>query len=134
MSVTEYFAGDPQVVVGQIHAKDSSKALVKLQWDGPTKPVRAIINQNPDSGDPFNLSFGTPGIEKFEYTISLSDDQLSITVNGVTQSVAFGTELSSDWRDHVYYFKIGNYAQAAIGSAGEFVVNVYELSIEHSGS
>ncbi|BFM10161.1 hypothetical protein R50072_03140 [Simiduia litorea] len=132
VSVTDYFSADPQVVVGQIHAKDSSKALVKLQWDGPTKPVRAIINQNPDSGDPFNLTFSTPGTATFDYAITLNNNQLSITVDGATQSVAIGTELSSDWSNHVYYFKIGNYAQAPIGSAGKFVVNVYQLAIEHS--
>ena len=45
LSVTEFFEGDPQTVVGQIHAKDSSKALVKLLWDGPSKPVREILNK-----------------------------------------------------------------------------------------
>ncbi|WP_015047426.1 polysaccharide lyase family 7 protein [Simiduia agarivorans] len=135
VSVTEYFADDPQTVVGQIHAKDSSKALVKLQWDGPAKPVRAIINAHPVEGNPFNLTFsdyGNPGTQPFDYSIVLEDETITVTVGNESKSVVFGEgNMSTLWSDHVYYFKAGNYAQASIGSAGRFVVNIYQLSVEH---
>ena len=134
VKVQEYFADDSQVVVGQIHAKDSSKALLKLQWDGPTKALRAIINADPVSGNPFNLTFDTVGTEAFNYVITLDGDTMSISINdGPAQSVTFGEgSMSSAWRDHVYYFKAGNYAQALVGSAGVFEVRMYELSVTHT--
>ncbi|GAB3090846.1 hypothetical protein G8770_22140 [Aestuariicella hydrocarbonica] len=132
LQVTEYWPEDPQTVVGQIHAKDSSKALLKLQWDGPGKPVRAIINRSPDSGDPFSLTFDTVGLEKFSYVITLENNTLTIQVNDNIQSVVFGqNSMSSSWNDHVYYFKAGNYAQADKSGGGVFEVNFYNLEIQH---
>lgn len=132
VKVVEYYAADPQTVVGQIHAKDSSKALLKLQWDGPTAPVRAIINNDPSSGNPFSLSFGVVGTQPFTYTIRLVENTLSITVNGNTQTVTFGQNgMSSAWDDHVYYFKAGNYAQADRESGGLFEVHISALSVTH---
>lgn len=36
----------PKVIVGQVHGYKIKQALVKLQWEGDDKPVRAIINQD----------------------------------------------------------------------------------------
>jgi hypothetical protein len=138
LKVDDYYDNDPQTVVGQIHAKDSSKALVKLQWDGPNKDIRAIINNDPDSGNPFNLDFGlVPGTDEWSYVIKLVDDliTISVTYDGktVTRTAEFGKNgMSSKWDDHVYYFKAGNYAQAPAGTNGQFVVKFYDLRLSHN--
>lgn len=133
LEVVSYWPDDPQTVVGQIHAKDSSKALVKLQWDGPTKKVRAIINEDPSKGNPFSLDFGVVGQGKFTYTISLINKDLTITVNDITHSLTFGEgNMSADWDKHVYYFKAGNYAQADKAGGGMFEVAFSELNVRHS--
>jgi|GEM_PF-2379064 len=132
LKVSDYWAEDPQTVVGQIHAKDSTKALLKLQWDGPDKPVRAIINEDPDKGSPFSLKFDVVGMEEFEYTITLEENTLTITVGDVTHSVTFGEgDMSMKWDDHVYYFKAGNYAQADKSGGGVFSVKFYSLDVQH---
>jgi len=133
--VEQYWEDDPQTVIGQIHAKDSSKALLKLQWDGPTNPVRAIINEDPSSGNPFSLTFGTPGTNTFNYTIQLQDGVLTITVDGVTHSVEFGQgNMSPDWNDHVYYFKAGSYPQASKNGGGLFLVRFYSINVLHGAA
>ena len=138
LRVADYYSGDPQTVVGQIHAKDSSKALLKLQWDGPNKDIRAIVNENPSSGNPFSLDFGLiPGTNEWSYVITQDDAKLTIAVtyNGqtVTKSVTFGSgNMSSDWNNHVYYFKAGNYAQASKDSGGRFEVRFSDLNVTHS--
>lgn len=138
LRVSDYYASDPQTIVGQIHAKDSSKALLKLQWDGPNKDVRAIINEDPDDGNPFSLDFGlTPGTDEWSYVITLDDGKMSIAVTysgrTVTKSVTFGSgDMSDDWNDHVYYFKAGNYAQADKDSGGNFEVRFTNIELNHS--
>lgn len=138
LKVVDYYSDDPQTVVGQIHAKDSSKALLKLQWDGPDKKIRAIINENPTTGNPFSLTFDAiPGSNQWSYLIRQTGDTLAITVtyNGTsqTQSVRFGDgNMSTDWRDHEYYFKAGNYAQAGKDTGGRFEVRFYKLDVVHS--
>ncbi len=133
LKVVEYWTKDPQTVVGQIHAKNSKKALIKLQWDGPNKPVRAIINENPKSGKPFSLYFDVVGTAEFNYEISLNDNTMSITVNGLTQSVTFGENgMSASWDKHVFFFKAGNYPQADKNGGGFFEVHFFKLKIAHS--
>lgn len=138
LKVVDYYAADPQTVVGQIHAKNSDKALLKLQWDGPTKDIRAIVNANPTSGNPFSIDFGLiPGTDEWSYVITLDDGTMTIAVtyNGttVTESVTFGSgSMSSDWDNHAYYFKAGNYAQADKNSGGNFEVRFSALNTSHS--
>ena len=131
--VAEYYGADPQTVVGQIHAKNSSKALVKLQWDGPNKRVRAIVNKDPDSGNPFSLNFEEVGTNQFSYKLMVKDNKVTITVENTTHSVTFGQGgMSSKWDNHEYYFKAGNYAQADKDSGGVFEVHFYDLKVTHS--
>jgi hypothetical protein len=133
LQVDKYYANDSQTVVGQIHAKDSDKALIKLQWDGVNKPIRAIINENPTTGKPFSLEFDTVGLNKFTYDIQLNENTLSITVNNTTRQLTFGEgRMSKQWDDHEFYFKAGNYAQADSSSSGVFEVNFYKIAVEHS--
>ncbi len=138
LRVTDYYSSDPQTIVGQIHAKDSSKALLKLQWDGPNKDVRAIVNEDPSSGNPFSLDFGLiPGTDEWSYVITLEDGKMTVAVtydgDTVTKSVTFGQgDMSSSWNNHVYYFKAGNYAQADKDSGGNFEVRFSDLNVSHS--
>ncbi|GAL12231.1 alginate lyase precursor [Vibrio astriarenae] len=36
----------PKVIVGQVHGWEIKQALVKMQWEGIDRPVRAILNQD----------------------------------------------------------------------------------------
>ena len=135
LRIDKYSANDSQTVIGQIHAKDSDKALIKLQWDGVNKPIRAIINENPTTGKPFSLEFDTVGLNKFTYDIQLNENTLSITVNNTTRQLTFGEgRMSKQWDDHEFYFKAGNYAQANSASGGVFEVNFYKIAVEHSAA
>ncbi|MDP5254308.1 MULTISPECIES: polysaccharide lyase family 7 protein [unclassified Vibrio] len=138
LSVTDYYDDDPQTVVGQIHAHNSNYALVKLQWDGPTKDVRAIINESAEDGNNFDLEFGlVPGTDEWSYTIEVEDKKISISVTyggeTVTKSVTIGEgDMDDDWLDDTFYFKAGNYAQANKSSGGSFTVKFTDLDVSHS--
>ncbi|WP_159268670.1 polysaccharide lyase family 7 protein [Zhongshania aliphaticivorans] len=137
LKVVDYYAEDPQTVVGQIHAKNSEKALLKLQWDGPSAALRAIINTDPSHGNPFSIDMGLiPGSKEWRYLITLENNTLTISVTGdeatVSKSVTFGSQgMSGDWRNHVFYFKAGNYVQADKYSGGNFEVHFSNLHISH---
>jgi hypothetical protein len=131
--IAAFYEADPQVVVGQIHSRETHKPMVKLLWDGPNKPLRGIINHDPLKGFPFSLYFDPVGLEAFSYEIEVSSQQLSIRINDKEpQVVVFGKDgMSESWRDYHYYFKAGSYAQANVGSPGEFEVRFYELEALH---
>lgn len=139
VKVNEYFDGDSQTIVGQIHAGESSYALVKLQWDGPNSEVRAIINADPTESSNFDISFGLiPGTNEWSYVIEMVDDTVTISVtydgSTVSESVTFGEgEMSSEWNNYDYYFKAGSYPQAEVGSDGAFEVEFSSLQVNHSG-
>ncbi len=81
---------NPKVVVGQVHGWEIKQALVKVLWEGDTKPVRVIMNQDffhdnikcSDDLDsktgcyswPFSVEMGTyPSGEEWRYDIRLDE-------------------------------------------------------------
>lgn len=142
LRVTDYYEDDSQTVVGQIHATDSSYALLKMQWDGPGDDVRALLTQNATSGGSTYIAFDEiiPGTDDWSYDISIQYDTLTISVsyNGITQTetVIIGSStdeygLDENWLTENFYFKAGNYAQTDKTNDGQFTVEFTELSVSH---
>lgn len=92
--------GDPAVIVGQVHGYNISQALIKLQWEGNDKPVRAILNDDflpnndkctdgkwnnqPCPYQSFSINLGTYSAQTdWEYTIKVDD--IGITLSTVSQ-------------------------------------------------
>ncbi|USD63106.1 polysaccharide lyase family 7 protein [Vibrio sp. SCSIO 43140] len=83
---------DPKVVVGQVHGWEISQALVKLLWEGESKPTRVILNQdfftdnkkcsdNEDGCDdwPFSVEMGTYAAnEEWQYQITVDDNGITL--------------------------------------------------------
>ncbi len=145
---------EPKVVVGQVHGKDIDKALVKLMWEGASKPVRVILNQHYSSGDPFSVELGTYAVgEEWQYRIEVTEEAVVLATqaldgsNAVTQTLPWGTAvkdnkgnnvtLDNSWLDpnFGFYFKAGIYPQFSSNSAysGErFDVSFSKINISHN--
>ncbi|UYI50080.1 polysaccharide lyase family 7 protein [Vibrio natriegens] len=151
----------PKVILGQIHGWKISQALVKLQWEGDDKPVRAIINddyalnnQSCTSCNSFSLNLGTYSVhEDWQYTIRADQDGLFLATydhdgnNMASHSLQWGEAysnttngrtytLSQSWAspDIAFYFKAGIYPQFKPSSAYQgkrFDVSFSALSTEH---
>jgi len=67
-----------------------------------------------------------------DYQIKMVDGLLSVTVNGINQTVnVFQTDPA--WTNQTFYFKAGNYCQDNSGAADEgSVVSFQRLTVEHS--
>lgn len=93
----------PKVVVGQVHGWEIKQALIKLQWEGDNKPVRAIINQDffrdniscsSDLADKtgcdkwsFSIELGTyPTGHEWRYDIVVDDSALYVMTRSVDGS------------------------------------------------
>ncbi|ANO35280.1 hypothetical protein A6E01_18870 (plasmid) [Vibrio breoganii] len=145
---------EPKVIVGQVHGYRIKQALIKLQWDGPSKDFRAIINNDFELDDqlcdaskcqPYSLRFEeVPAYEDFNYEIDVNATGIAITVNGVTQSVAWGERIESGeamsvlnpaWADatNEYYFKAGIYPQIEpeLNSGHVFDVSFSRIELTH---
>lgn len=123
---------DPQIVIGQIHAAEA-KPLVKLQFDGWEKPIRAIVNRHPEDGDPFSVTFdGELGRDSLAYHLEVSGDDVRLTVGDTDRHLTIGQELSSAWRDKSFYFRCGCYPQADKSVPGVYAVEFYAITLSHT--
>ncbi|TKF86445.1 polysaccharide lyase family 7 protein [Vibrio breoganii] len=148
----------PKVVLGQIHGWKINQALVKLLWEGDSRPVRVILNDdyeinNQDCGhcEPFSVELGTYAAgEEWSYTIRADEDGIYLATydtdgsNRVAHSIPWGQNytdndgdtvvLSSDWAspDIAFYFKAGIYPQFKPEYPGQiFDVSFSSLNIDH---
>ncbi|WP_394132227.1 polysaccharide lyase family 7 protein [Shewanella maritima] len=147
---------DPKVIVGQIHGYQIKQALIKLQWDGPNKPVRAIFNdtflpnnQSCDHCQSFSVSLGTVDANN-TWSYDIVADQQAVTINthinGTTQSqrLAWGEPvlandgnyytLDPSWLQERYYFKAGIYPQIKPDTSYQnqiFTVYFDQIAINH---
>jgi hypothetical protein len=121
-----------KVVIGQIHGY-SGKAtpLIKLQFFKGR--VEALVKDKARKGRDIKLTFPEVGLNKdFVYQIKLHDGLLSVTVNGVTQSVNV-FETNPAWADQTLYFKAGVYPQDNEGPATEGArASFSNLKVSHS--
>jgi hypothetical protein len=121
-----------KTIIGQIHSfGGNAYPLVKLQFN--SGKVEALVKTSPNSPADTSLSFANIALSTLiDYQLKLVDGLLSMTVNGINQSVnVFQTDPA--WTNQTFYFKAGNYCQDNSGTANEgAVVSFQRLSVEHS--
>lgn len=124
-----------KIVIGQIHAKDSSKPMVKLEYqykdDSKTGNIVAKVRMRPDdeSGQVITIATGIKLNQSFSYLIHLSPAGV-LTINGA--GYQWSSPISSTWSDKPLYFKAGVYVQDNTGYPTEGgTVTFSLLDIDH---
>ncbi|OBT07911.1 hypothetical protein A9264_05425 [Vibrio sp. UCD-FRSSP16_10] len=143
----------PKVVIGQVHGQHIKQALVKLLWEGNSRPIRAIINDNFVEGNnkcsnshchPFSIDLGKAKVgEEFSYMINVDQQGIVIKAANVEKRILWGQTIKSDGNSYTlsknwtnpsnsFYFKAGIYPQLKPGSTnGVFDVSFSKIAIEH---
>ena len=124
-----------KIVIGQIHAKDSTSPLLKLEyqykaWRGDGNIVAKVrMNPSDASGQVITIASGVPMDQRFTYYIHLTPNgTLSIT----SYSRNWKAKISSDWAVKPLYFKAGVYTQDNTGYETEAGRATFErLEIKH---
>ena len=124
-----------KVVIGQIHAYDSQKPLVKLEYQYKSKTatgnIVAKVRTRPDDaeGRVITIATGVKLDQDFSYLIHLSPGgALGISAAGSQ----WDSKISATWRDKPLYFKAGVYVQDNAGPTSEGAqVTFSKLDIDH---
>ncbi|GEM77769.1 polysaccharide lyase family 7 protein [Vibrio superstes] len=142
---------DPKVIVGQVHGYKIKQALIKLQWEGGNKPIRAILNNTflPDDQScsyckSFSVDLGTAQANSdWRYNIEVNENGIVLEAAGVSKTFAWGEKIENtgyaldpNWAhsDNSFYFKAGIYPQIEPSSSlsGQiFDVSFSEIKITH---
>ncbi|SDB47907.1 Alginate lyase [Pseudomonas sp. NFACC23-1] len=124
-----------KVVIGQIHAKDSTSPLVKLEYQyktySSTGNIVAKVRMRPDdeTGQVITIATGIKLNQSFSYLIHLSPAGV-LTINGA--GYQWSAPISSTWSDKPLYFKAGVYVQDNTGYPTEGgTVTFSLLDIDH---
>lgn len=125
-----------KIVIGQIHAYNSTKPLVKVEYQYKTTTqsgnIVAKVRMHPDDTDSrvIIVAENVPLDREFSYLIHLSPGgALGVSAAGYQ----WDTQLSSTWRDKPLYFKAGVYVQDNTGYTTEGgKVTFYRLDIDHN--
>ncbi|NWB93328.1 polysaccharide lyase family 7 protein [Pseudomonas agarici] len=127
-----------KIVIGQIHSYNSTKPMLKVEYQYSDSRQTGIIvvkiRSNPDDseGRVIQIADNVPLDKSFTYLIHLSPGgALSVHAAGA----AWYTQVGSTWRDKPLYFKAGVYVQDNTGYTSEGgMVTFYKLIIEHQKS
>ncbi|SFX43120.1 MULTISPECIES: polysaccharide lyase family 7 protein [unclassified Pseudomonas] len=125
-----------KVVIGQIHAKDSNKPMVKLEYqykdDSKTGNIVAKVRMRPDDdeGRVITIATGIALDRSFSYRLHLDrTGDLGITAAGYS----WYTTVGGAWRVKPLYFKAGVYVQDNTGYTSEGgKVTFSKLDIDHN--
>ncbi|MGO4001243.1 polysaccharide lyase family 7 protein [Pseudomonas fluorescens] len=125
-----------KVVIGQIHAYDSQKPLVKVEYQYKSKTatgnIVAKVRTRPDDaeGRVITIATGVRLDQDFSYLIHLSPGgALGISAAGSQ----WDSKISATWRDKPLYFKAGVYVQDNAGPSSEGAqVTFRKLDIDHN--
>src|SRR6185295_19219430 len=91
--------------------------LVKLTFDNGV--IDAVVKVSPNASDETHHLFDQVGLNNpVTYQIQMVDGVVSITVNGITQSIDVLAR-DPDWANQTFYFKAGSYCQDNAGPASE---------------
>ncbi|WP_207284105.1 polysaccharide lyase family 7 protein [Pseudomonas sp. FW300-N2F2] len=125
-----------KIVIGQIHAKDSTSPMVKLEYQyktySSTGNIVAKVRMRPDdeSGQVITIATGIKLNQSFSYLIHLSPAGV-LTINGA--GYQWNTNISNTWSDKPLYFKAGVYVQDNTGYVTEGgKVTFSMLDIDHN--
>ncbi|SDL67061.1 polysaccharide lyase family 7 protein [Pseudomonas indica] len=124
-----------KIVIGQIHAYQSDKPLLKLEYQYKSTygygNIVAKVRYTPteETSTVITLLRGVPLNQDFDYVTHLDPKgKLSVTVNNTTWS----TQLDSSWAPKPLYFKAGVYTQDNTGYETEAGAATFDvLKIEH---
>lgn len=125
-----------KIVIGQIHAYESQKPMVKLEYQYKTTTqsgnIVAKIRMHPDddSARIITLATGVKLDREFSYLIHLSPrGELGISAAGYQ----WDTDISKTWSVKPLYFKAGAYVQDNTGYTSEGgKVTFSKLDIDHN--
>jgi hypothetical protein len=125
-----------KIVIGQIHAYESQKPLIKLEYQYKTSTstgnIVAKVRMHPDDGEGrvITIATGVKLDQEFSYLIHLSrGGALGISAAGNQ----WDTDISKTWRDKPLYFKAGVYVQDHTGYTSEGAkVTFSKLDIDHN--
>ncbi|MGE7958629.1 polysaccharide lyase family 7 protein [Pseudomonas sp. NPDC089530] len=125
-----------KIVIGQIHAYNSTRPLVKVEYQYKTSTQRgnivAKVRMRPEDTESrvIIVAENVPLDREFSYLIHLSPGgALGISAAGYQ----WDTQISSTWRDKPLYFKAGVYVQDNTGYTSEGgKVTFYKLDIDHN--
>ena len=99
-----------EIIIGQIHSKTGeARPLVKLQYINGA--IEARIKESPTAQPDLCSLYSTSGLNNIiNYTIHMEDGLVTVTVNGISQSMdVFASD--PDWANQEFYFKAGSYCQ-----------------------
>jgi len=123
-----------KIVIGQIHAHNSTAPLLKLEYQYKTKTRtgNVVVKVRPTPGSAtqvYNVLSGIPLNQRFTYSIHLTPKgTLGVNVNDKKWS----TRVDSSWAPKPLYFKAGVYTQDNSGYETEAgAATFYKLEIEH---
>ncbi|MGY4819845.1 polysaccharide lyase family 7 protein [Pseudomonas chlororaphis subsp. piscium] len=125
-----------KIVIGQIHAYNSTKPLVKVEYQYKTATqsgnIVAKVRMRPDDTESrvIIVAENVPLDREFSYLIHLSPGgALGVSAAGYQ----WDTQISATWRDKPLYFKAGVYVQDNTGYTSEGgKVTFYKLDIDHN--
>ena len=124
-----------KIVIGQIHAYESQRPMVKLEYQYKTKTETGNlvikVRMHPDDAESRVITLAT-GIKldrEFNYLIHLSPGgALGVSAAGYQ----WDSKISATWRDKPLYFKAGVYVQDNTGYTSEGgQVTFTKLDIDH---
>ena len=124
-----------KIVIGQIHAKDSTRPMVKLEYQyktySSTGNIVAKVRMRPDdeTGQVITIATGIKLNQSFSYLIHLNPAGV-LTINAA--GYQWSSPISSTWSDKPLYFKAGVYVQDNTGYPTEGgTVTFSLLDIDH---
>ncbi|WP_064119180.1 polysaccharide lyase family 7 protein [Pseudomonas fluorescens] len=124
-----------KIVIGQIHAYESQKPMVKLEYQYKTKTetgnlvIKVRMHPDEDESRVITLATGIKLDREFNYLIHLSPGgALGISAAGYQ----WDSQISATWRNKPLYFKAGVYVQDNTGYTSEGgQVTFSKLDIDH---
>lgn len=104
----------PKTIIGQIHGSESNSEMLKIRWTGYEVGkcyVEARFQKNDNEGSEYGvkLAEGLSLGDLIEYSVTMKEGTVSVTVNGKTASQTYTSEYYGT--TDKYYFKAGNYIQ-----------------------
>lgn len=127
-----------KIVIGQIHAYNSTKPMVKVEYQYSTSTQKgnivAKVRMHPtdDTLRVITIATGVPLDREFSYLIHLSrGGALGVSAAGYQ----WNTQISATWGDKPLYFKAGVYVQDHTGYSSEGGKATFSrLDIDHNNS
>ena len=124
-----------KIVIGQIHAKNSTSPLLKLEyqykaWQGTGNIVAKVrINPSDATGQVITIASGVPLNQRFTYHIHLTPNG-TLSISSYNRN--WNAQINSEWAVKPLYFKAGVYTQDNTGYETEAGSATFEeLEIKH---